>query len=277
MFKHKTITLILITIVCIFGVGFLRNRTKLTEKKPFKQATNNTKDYRALKTNIKTEVDGVQRQYYIFIPPNPSKLLVILHGGGGSYNKIDNSTELSDRLKTDSGVVLVYPDAIDKNWNDGRLDDTGKPLRNANDSEFITQIIDKYQSEYNISPQNTTLGGISNGAIFSNYYGCGASNVSKLFLVVGNMPVTDPFITNCANSSVQNILALNSKIDPIIKFDGGRVGLRGGLGEVLSVEKTSNIWSSSGKNIKNITLTQEGHVWPTEEVKATDLLLDLVK
>jgi polyhydroxybutyrate depolymerase len=50
-------------------------------------------------------------------------LLFVLHGGGGTNRGMFRLTngrfnELADR----DGFFVVYPQGIDKSWNDGRLD-----------------------------------------------------------------------------------------------------------------------------------------------------------
>ena len=70
---------------------------------------------------------GLRRSYRIHIPPSfdrtkPTPLVLALHGGGGSGWHMERLTlggfnTLSDK----EGFIVVYPDGIERHWNDGRL------------------------------------------------------------------------------------------------------------------------------------------------------------
>ena len=73
--------------------------------------------------------DGLERKYLLYCPPfmltasDLKPLLLALHGGGGTHRGMVRLTksrfnELADR----DGFFVVYPQGIDKAWNDGRGD-----------------------------------------------------------------------------------------------------------------------------------------------------------
>jgi polyhydroxybutyrate depolymerase len=264
-----TVIIVLLVLVTALAIIICKRNTS--------QPTDQQTVYSASKKDVSIEVNGTNRQYISYTPTRVTKLLVILHGGGGSYTKIDKSTELSVHLSDSDETILLYPNAVDENWNDGRLNTDGTTLRTTKDSEFIDQLITMFQNKYNISTRNTTLGGISNGAIFSNYYGCQTSRVGNVFSVVGSFPISNPRIQTCANSSVNSIISINSIVDPLVKFDGGSVGFRDNRGETESVVITREIWKNSGKNILTYDLKTEGHIWPKSELDATAILLNELK
>src|SRR5574341_231323 len=70
------------------------------------------------------EVGGIQRTYSIHLPSRfpggrPAGLVLVLHGGGGNGRQIERHTGFSP-LADREGFIAVYPDAVDRNWNDGR-------------------------------------------------------------------------------------------------------------------------------------------------------------
>ena len=69
--------------------------------------------------------DGLERKYLIYSPlltnadSGKRPLLFVLHGGGGTHRGMVRLTkkrfnELADR----DGFFVVYPQGIDKSWND---------------------------------------------------------------------------------------------------------------------------------------------------------------
>jgi len=65
--------------------------------------------------------DGVQRHYEIFRSNNakgPRPAVFLLHGGGSSAAEMRRYTGF-DNLAEEAGIVAVYPQGIDKDWNAG--------------------------------------------------------------------------------------------------------------------------------------------------------------
>jgi polyhydroxybutyrate depolymerase len=69
-------------------------------------------------------VDGVEREYYVHAPESydgsePVPLVLALHGGGGNAEKMDKLTGFND-VADREGFIVVYPEGVNKHWNDGR-------------------------------------------------------------------------------------------------------------------------------------------------------------
>lgn len=71
-------------------------------------------------------INGTKRTYNIFIPSSYSNnsnekypLVIVFHGGGGSGVRIAKQTNFNQTAQKE-GIIVVYPDAIKHNWNDGR-------------------------------------------------------------------------------------------------------------------------------------------------------------
>jgi len=67
---------------------------------------------------------GLERVYHVHIPSSyrnsmATPLVVALHGGGGNGQKMATLTRLS-LLADQNGFIVAYPEAVERNWNDGR-------------------------------------------------------------------------------------------------------------------------------------------------------------
>lgn len=80
--------------------------------------------------------DGLKRSYRIHVPQNlnnsnPAPLLFVLHGGGGDGERMEEQlTEFGfNKLSDNYGFIVVYPDGIERHWNDGRKNITYRAHR----------------------------------------------------------------------------------------------------------------------------------------------------
>src|SRR5271156_1652705 len=70
------------------------------------------------------DVNGVNRSYLLYVPPgNSGKRLpafIMMHGSGSTDAQQENYTNF-DAFADAHGLVVMYPQGIDKHWNDGRV------------------------------------------------------------------------------------------------------------------------------------------------------------
>src|SRR5437867_1721750 len=112
-------------------------------------------------------VDNRERNYIVYVPVNYEKsgrksLLIGLHGGYGQAGGMSHLTGLND-LSDLEGFLLVYPDGINRRWNDG----TETIPNDVNDVAFISALIDRLIAEYRVDPKRVYVTGISNGGFLS--------------------------------------------------------------------------------------------------------------
>lgn len=260
---------------------------------------------------------GQPRSYKYYAPDSPDKMLIVLHGGGGSFDQIDGTTNLSNKLKPEDKTILIYPNAIDKNWNDFRTND-GNPLSSSSDNEFIAELTNTFRKKYNVTNTNVFYAGISNGAIFLHQFLCDRNDFGGFLSIVGSFPVT-PLELQCSHQGNAEIVLFHGTADKLIPYNGGKVA-GGKRGEVESAEKTVGRWTNALKctveveersqNIKpdgtklvtkdyrceqglvtHYIIENGGHNWPDEEnnriinftgavsleVDATEVLLGMMK
>lgn len=180
------------------------------------------------KTNGQIETSGRNRKYLLHVPadldPNqPVPLVISLHGfieWPAHQAHISRWNQVAD----EQGFIAVYPQG------------TGFPLRwNAygwtgesemeEDVQFINDLIDHLQSEYNIDSSRIYVNGLSNGAGMSYVLACKlAGRIAAMGGVAGaySLPAE-----KCDPSRPVPVIAFHGTEDPIVPYEGGLVRREG--------------------------------------------------
>ncbi len=181
------------------------------------------------------EHDGVTRSFEV-VPaagPRPAPAIVVLHGGAGTPDRMRRITEFTLHER---GWVEIYPEGIDRQWNDGRTVD-GNPLRTTDDLGFLRAMIDRLTAEGTIDPRRVYFTGASNGGAITLRVVCEAPElVAGAAVVIMNLPVG----LDCPDSPPVPLMFIQGTDDPLVPFGGGpvTVGKYTGRGEVLSAADT---------------------------------------
>jgi polyhydroxybutyrate depolymerase len=196
---------------------------------------------------------GLKRTFKTHIPTSFSKstqlpLVIALHGRGGTGESMILITRKGfNKLADRDGFIVVYPDGIELNWNDGRTDEQARDRahrENIDDVGFISALIDTMAAEYNINPEKVYVTGISNGAIMAYRLACELSHkITAIAPVDGNIPV--PLSSECKPEQPVSLLAINNTNDPLVPYNGGDIYghfHRVDLGRVLSVKQSIMFW-----------------------------------
>jgi polyhydroxybutyrate depolymerase len=187
-------------------------------------------------------VGGVTRTYVEHVPAKLGSsvpLLLSFHGHfgtGAGQARLTNFSALSDRY----GFVVVYPDGIDRGWNDGR--------GGADDIGLVNALIADFSQRYPIDPKRIYVNGFSNGAMFSNYVGCSLANqIAAIATVEGYMPIEDA--AGCHPARPIPLLEIAATTDPVMPFTGGALKLFGVNrgSSVLSAKQTLSIWTKNAR------------------------------
>jgi polyhydroxybutyrate depolymerase len=189
-------------------------------------------------------VGGIERSYVVHVPPRlttPRPLLVALHGGGGSGRHMSERYGLGlDRLADREGLIAVFPDAVERNWNDGR---GGAPYRahreNLDDVAFIRALVARIGARHAIDHRRIYVTGVSNGGMMSLRLVCEAADlIAAAAVVVASMPAD--LGSRCRPSRPVPVLMINGTEDELMPYDGGDVRfLRRRLGRVWSTPRTT--------------------------------------
>ena len=192
---------------------------------------------------------GLERTYHIHIPAsydkaNPIPLLIVLHGGGGTGEGMVKLTQGGFNILSEKeGVIVVYPDGIEKHWNDGRENLSYRAYREKiDDVGFISALIDHLAKEYNIDIKRVYVTGISNGALMSFRLGCELSEkITAIAPVAGLMPENLP--ARCLPLRPIPVLMISNTDDRLVPWEGGDIRFgRKTFGRALSVQETVKYW-----------------------------------
>ncbi|MCA9887756.1 MAG: esterase [Anaerolineae bacterium] len=253
----------------------------------------------AAQDNLHTHMlqhDGMDRSYLAYVPDTlpeaPVPVLIGLHGGGGHAQQFMESTGFND-IADARGFIVIYPDGIDRTWNDGR--DGPDPNVQArlliDDVGFIEMVLDDVAANYHIDPERVYATGISNGGHMSFRLACDISD-----RIAGIAPVAAlvPANITCEPPNPVAVLLMNGTEDPLVPWEGGT--LLGDRGEDLSTWESMALWAGingcsqdisteilPNRVLRDLTVTQVhtyqgcdaptvlyevgngGHTWPGEE------------
>jgi polyhydroxybutyrate depolymerase len=131
--------------------------------------------------NAAIEVNQTRREYIVHLPPGYSKekplpLVMVFHGGGGNSKQMQRHLQM-DEVANKEQFITVYPNAVNKNWNDGR--EIKEAITNNDDVQFVSQMLDSIQKMYAVDVQRVFSTGISNGGFFSVFLSLKLSNRLK--------------------------------------------------------------------------------------------------
>lgn len=199
------------------------------------------------------EFKGLRRTFILYLPASHENqaglpLVIALHGRGGKGRSMIILTRKEfNKLADKDGFIVVYPDGIEKNWNDGRMDEEANDRahrENIDDVGFISALIDFMIKDYKIDPGRVYVTGISNGAIMSYRLACEISGkIAAIAPVDGNIPRM--VYKECSPAFPVSVLAVNNVNDPLVPYEGGEIYghfHRVKLGEVLSVAESVRFW-----------------------------------
>lgn len=224
--------------------------------------------------------DGLKRTFKIHFPPFYNKslqmpLVIALHGKGGNAESMILITRKGfNKLADKDGFLMVYPNGIGLNWNDGRMDDETNDRahrENIDDVGFISVLIDLMIKDYNIDPRRVYVTGISNGAIMSYRLACELSHkITAIAPVDGNIPYL--LFPGCSPARPISVLAINNVDDPLVPFEGGDIyGTfpRVKLGKVLSADESINFWVKRNNCSPEPVVTEEPDTDPQDGTRVT--------
>ncbi len=211
---------------------------------------------------------GLKRTYLIYIPSSydktrPMPLLIALHGGGGSGKHMIKLTRGGfNTLADKKGFIVVYPDGIEKNWNDGRsAQETGYRAHreNIDDVGFISALLDHLMEEFNIDQKRVYVTGMSNGAMMSYRLACQLSQrIAAIAPVTGNIPQN--LCPACSPAMPTSVLAINNVLDPLMPWSDEDItdpwGMKK-LGKVMPTSETIRFWVEHNNCTPTAVITQE--------------------
>jgi polyhydroxybutyrate depolymerase len=191
------------------------------------------------------EVAGLSRTYIFHVPEGSAPhggfpLMLVFHGGGMQGKGMQRLADM-DAVADQRRFITVYPNGIDKHWNDGR-----STIKNPQDDVgFVLALINRMQEQYPIAKNRIFATGFSNGALFVERLGCElAGRIAGIAAVAGTLP--DAAGAGCQPRGSLLVMQIDGTADPIMPFQGGPVADFGGKGEggqVRPVGETVGFWA----------------------------------
>jgi len=193
--------------------------------------------------------EGYERSYLVHLPPKekmnaPIPVLFNLHGGGGTARgniglTFGRFNELADR----DGFLVVYPNAIEKNWNDGRPLDLVKAWKeNIDDVGFISAIVEELKKNYTIDDDRIFTCGMSNGGFMSSRLLCDRADLFRGGAILTATLSTD-YLPQCDPSSPVAVMIMNGTDDKLAPYEGGQIKVfNRKRGEIVPTDDYVDFW-----------------------------------
>ncbi|MCE9522103.1 MAG: dienelactone hydrolase family protein [Alphaproteobacteria bacterium] len=197
---------------------------------------------------ISVEAGGRQRSALIQAPSGhgPFPTIILLHGGTQDAAAVWEQTSLPARALA-AGYVLAAPDAIDKNWNDGRRTLYGgrKIDQTIDDVGFIRALIDRLEADGLVDSKRVFVTGASNGGMMSFRLACELSDrIVAIAPFIATMLADAP--ARCKPVRRLRVMLVVGTQDPLVAYEGGRMKAgRGEDGEMrLSAHASAEFWAA---------------------------------
>lgn len=205
------------------------------------------------------EWQGVQRCYYV-VPPQgaPKRFILALHPAFTPVKLAEEMSGLAGKAVR-RGDLVVYPEGVDRHWNDGRVARKTKTVRNGTDDVgFLNALMHRMQGEYGVAPEYTAVVGMSNGGMMAQRLACVSDRFRVAGTVVANLPKG---IEADCTAKPKAMLMMFGNEDDIVPFGGGPIDSKGkpnSWGEVLSAEETIAVFARHNKCSAEFYETKQG-------------------
>jgi polyhydroxybutyrate depolymerase len=177
--------------------------------------------------------DGARTAIVYPQPRGPAPTVIVLHGALITAGAIAGWSGFAEAAAA-KGFASVFPRGINLLWNDGRRDG----LANSDDVGFLGKLVHELVGRGVADPRRVYLAGISNGGMMTLRMLC---EEPQLFAGAATVVASMPSLVGatCRLRKPMPIVMLNGTADPVVPYNGGKVGLTKLYGEVWSVERTA--------------------------------------
>jgi polyhydroxybutyrate depolymerase len=200
--------------------------------------------------NESIKVGDQIRTYRLFVPsdlPNPVPVVFVFHGTETPGHGIDSILKITRFAEIGEihHALVIFPEAYEGNWNDGRLNNRAKSYRDGiDDIAFVDAMLAQVERDYHVDRTRIDATGFSNGAIFCHYLAAHRSDVFAAIAPVGG-PIAIPYSAWFNPAFPVSLLEIHGTSDPIVPYRGGKITDDGG--EVLGVEATAELWAKTDR------------------------------
>lgn len=194
-------------------------------------------------TRHQMEHDGLTREYYLKERSGGEYrgIILALHGGGGKAVGVSRrgSGRVMEAQGVRDGYLMVYPQGIEKRWNDGRiakgLTDRSRAHReDIDDVGFLTRLVQRLEEEHSVPPGHVFVCGISNGGRMTLRLILEHPDLFRAAGVVAMSLDDDLWSRYVPGSKPVPVAFLHGTEDPLVPYAGGDVKVLGRIhGQVL--------------------------------------------
>lgn len=186
----------------------------------------------AAATQRSIALGGHVRSFIEYAPANlrsGAPLVIVLHGAGmnGALMRRASGYEF-DRLADTRGLVVLYPDAFERNWNDCRRTMKSDARRaHIDDVVFVRAMIAQEKSQRGIDPAKVYVVGFSNGGRMALYLAVlPQTPVAGVAVFASSLPTASD--STCPQTTATPpVMIVDGTADPIHPFGGGEVNIFG--------------------------------------------------
>jgi polyhydroxybutyrate depolymerase len=139
-------------------------------------------------------------------------LVVVLHGAGGTAADVQANLGW-DGLADREGLVVTYPDGLDRTWNAGRCCGTARD-RGVDDVAYLDALVASLRDNDGVGPVYAV--GFSNGAMMSYAWACARPGA-----LAGIGPVAGALLVDCPAPAPLTVVAVHGTADERVPVGGG--------------------------------------------------------
>jgi len=194
---------------------------------------------------------GLERLYIVYVPPSydgkkPVPIVILFHGGGGRASGIRTISSM-DRVADTNGFVAVYPQGLNRVWNDGGSDLGQRPPRD--DIGFVRDLVKDVSRKISVNSRQVFACGFSNGGALTARLTLEAPDLIAAGAMVGSGLYAKQLLDH-PNPKPMPVLFIVGTEDPCRPYKGGEaIGPRmagvfkgEGHGVVLSSDEVVAFW-----------------------------------
>jgi polyhydroxybutyrate depolymerase len=177
------------------------------------------------KTNGSIVSSGNTRRYLLYVPKtydlSKATPLIISFHPAATWGAVEKNITHWNDLADQHGFIVVYPNgsgAFFDGFTSGPHVWPGGQISLARDVRFISELIDKLESEYNIDPNRIYADGISNGGGMAFALSC---NLSDRIAAVGTVAAAHMEPRECRDSKPVPTLVFHGTDDKFAPYLGG--------------------------------------------------------
>ncbi len=202
------------------------------------------------------EFAGLSRSFLVYVPrkvARPAPVLLVLHGTGGSAQRMRSDTAWAFELIADrEGMLVVYPQGFERQWHDCRRVSTGSaPQRPVDDVGFLRAVVSRLAGDpalggRQIDADEVFAAGFSNGGHMAFRLALEAPDfVAGIAAIAASLPADANFACQPSGTAVP-VMVIDGTEDPVSPYDGGEIWSLGSFnrrGAVRSAEATAGYFS----------------------------------